>query len=155
MAAVERRYQNFQNAKARGASTDELNEICGPVAQHQTQCALAGRPSDAATMFCDSMCCLAGSKVGNCGKVKLQIKPDWLALITSLTSNNTLSSLKNLNPKLAKECSCSDDPADVKCGPDGSFLGIRCPFDNSACWRKCCRQGKSDGKCRWFSCKCK
>ncbi|CAF3934338.1 unnamed protein product [Rotaria magnacalcarata] len=53
-------------------------------------------------------------------------------------------------------CQCTNDLTDIRCGLDGSFMGIRCP-DNSACARKCCRQGWSGGHCRGFlrlKCRC-
>ena len=57
--------------------------------------------------------------------------------------------------KVSSNCLCTNNPIDAKCGPDGSFLGIRCP-DVSACQRKCCRQGKSGGRCAGlFGLKCK
>ncbi|OXA47537.1 Tenascin-R [Folsomia candida] len=45
-------------------------------------------------------------------------------------------------------CICSSDPLDIKCGGDGSLIGIRCP-DVSACRRRCCREGKTGGRCKW------
>lgn len=48
---------------------------------------------------------------------------------------------------LFANCVCTDNMIDAKCGPDASLLGIRCPFDWSACRRKCCRAGRSGGRC--------
>jgi hypothetical protein len=53
-------------------------------------------------------------------------------------------------------CVCTNNIIDAKCGIDGSVLGIRCPFDWSACRRKCCREGRSNGHCGGlFRTKCK
>ena len=51
--------------------------------------------------------------------------------------------------KASFHCLCTDDPIDAKCGPDASFLGIRCS-DGSACQRKCCGRGKPGGHCSGF-----
>ncbi len=50
----------------------------------------------------------------------------------------------------SSNCKCTNDLKDAYCGPDGSYAGIRCPFDLSACKRKCCREGTSGGYCGGF-----
>lgn len=160
MAAVEDRSRRFIAAKARNADPEEMFGICGrvdPNAQCKTK---VGRPKDSESLACDSLCCLGGYKVGNCGS-DYGVELDFAKIVTNLvvggaTGGPVGAIVGGLTPSLAANCYCSDDPIDVKCGRDGSFLNIRCP-DNSACWRKCCRQGKSGGKCSGFAklkCKC-
>jgi len=162
VAAVEARYNKFQAAKANNASTETLLDICGRVANYSAQqCTTqVGRPKNSESLACDSLCCLAGSKVGNCGAdYGIQLNPDKLleALQAGVASGGIGYSaiVGAMDVKLAANCYCSDDPIDVRCGRDGSFIGIRCPFDTSACWRKCCREGKNSGKCEGiFRSKC-
>lgn len=159
MSLVESRYSRYQSAKARNASPDELVQICGKVDFTQQQCTTTvGRPKDSESLACDSLCCLSGKKVGNCGS-DYGVKLDFVKLVSALASGGGIvgGAIAAVKPEVAANCYCSDDPIDVRCGRDGSFMNIRCP-DNSACWRKCCREGKSDGSCGGMfklSCKCK
>lgn len=108
-----------------------------------------GRPSDAETESCDIHCCRQGFLTGYCnGKAVLQH-----AAMKDKVSRYAL------NPYFLdrQDCTCTNDVRDATCGPDGSLAGIRCPFDWSACRRKCCRQGRSGGHCGGFlrlKCKC-
>lgn len=153
MALVENRYTRFQSAKARNAPPDELFQICGKVDLNRQHCTTSvGRPKDSESLACDSLCCLSGKKIGNCGS-SYGVMLDLVKLVSIFVGGSGGGGVK---PEVAANCFCSDDPIDVRCGRDGSFMGIRCP-DNSACWRKCCRQGKSGGKCGGFlktKCKC-
>lgn len=162
LAAVNARYQSFQAAKARAASSEELQNICGPMRLQSTEniCTTkVGRPSNQETASCDVYCCLAGHKTGNCAsKAGIQVNENVVAGILAsggVTTAGILAAIPGL-VKLSASCRCLDEDLDVKCGLDGSFMGIRCP-DQSACWRKCCRQGRNDGKCGGFlklKCKC-
>jgi len=160
---VNKRFNAFKAAQASGASSEQLQNICGPLRLDpavQNYCTTkVGRPADSETASCDVYCCLAGQKTGNCqSKVGTKVDASTVATILAsgtLTPAAVLSTVPSL-VKLSASCRCVNDDFDVKCGLDGSFLGIRCP-DNSACWRKCCRQGKSGGKCGGFlklKCKC-
>jgi hypothetical protein len=54
-------------------------------------------------------------------------------------------------------CECTNNVRLIDCGYDQSFLGIRCPFDESACSNKCCIDGYNGGNCGGFlgtKCKC-
>jgi len=151
---VENRFKNFHAAVSRNASAKELDEICGYVAEHKEKCPLVFRPTNEATSFCDSVCCLGGWKVGHCGKVGFVARPNWLEILEKLATGRNLDIWEDINPDFADGCSCSNEWEDVKCGPDGSVGGIRCP-DRSACWRKCCRDGREGGRCSWgVKCKC-
>ncbi|UJR07403.1 hypothetical protein I4U23_011689 [Adineta vaga] len=123
--------------------------VCGKVGDN-TCWQPVGRPSDASSDSCDKACCHAGFLTGFChGGVEVGVKiinpygpgqPEYKPILNNRSG-----------------CACTNDITDAKCGPDGSFIGIRCPFDQSACARKCCREGHSGGKCGGFlrlKCKC-
>ncbi len=91
-----------------------------------------GRPKDSEMDSCDSYCCQLGFLTGHC--------------------------TSNYQPQTLSQCRCTNDEIDAKCGLDGAFLGIRCPFDKSACKRKACRKGGNidEAHCGGFlSLKCK
>jgi hypothetical protein len=125
-----------------------------------------GRPSDSETNNCDGACCLAGYLAGNCGgdhSVKLGDVVKLVSCAGGVAGGGLVGSVPALaacagliTPSNLSNCRCSNDRIDVKCGRDGSFAGIRCPFDRSACQRKCCRQGRSGGRCTGpFKTKCR
>lgn len=127
-----------------------MNGVCGELSS--TTCTKpVGRPTDKESEACDTVCCHSGFLTGFCqGGVSLGIK---------LTSPGGNSGQPGYKPVVNgySSCGCTNDLKDAKCGPDGSFLGIRCPFDRSACARKCCREGKTGGRCRGFlnlKCRC-
>ncbi len=112
---------------------------------------MVGRPNNNEVDNCDRACCNLGFLTGNCyreGQAGIVITNPW---------GPGPSKIGPAPFKISSHCMCSNDLRDAKCGPDGSFVGIRCPFDKSACQRKCCRQGKSGGRCGGFlksKCKC-
>ena len=100
--------------------------------------------------LCDIDCCHAGFLTGFClGKVTVGVG------IAGPSPNGGSQYKPTINVKAG--CECKNDIRDATCGPDGSFIGIRCPFDKSACARKCCREGRRSGSCGGFlklKCKC-
>jgi len=144
LAAVNQRFQNFNDAKANGADISQINAICGkvsPIAACGKNNPLGiGRPREDGSLNCDSACCHLGFKAGNCVSDS--------SFGTAISS--AAASVDSIPTPTLGNCRCVNGDIDVKCGPDGSTGGIRCPFDKSACWRKCCRQGKSGGSCRRF-----
>jgi len=111
---------------------------------------IAGRPSDAETNSCDIYCCRRGFLTGHCNPQ---------AVIGTVAMRESKAGRFELLPFLMArlDCTCTNDARDVTCGPDATLAGIRCPFDWSACRRKCCRQGRSGGHCGGFlrlKCKC-
>lgn len=157
VALVEDRFNRYQAALAANASSQQMNAICGEVDLITPQCTTkVGRPKDSESLACDSLCCITGKKVGNCGSdygVELDFTKLLSVLVTVGFGTDVIGAVSVAN---SANCFCSDDPIDVRCGRDGAFMDIRCP-DESACWRKCCRDGKTDGKCDGFlnlKCKC-
>lgn len=127
-------------------SEGQLDAVCGELSG-VTCTTIAGRPSDAETNSCDIYCCRRGFRTGHCNP---------RAVIGTLAMRQNKAPL---DPFFMKrfECTCTNDERDATCGPDGSFIGIRCPVDWSACRRKCCREGRSGGHCGGFlrlKCKC-
>jgi hypothetical protein len=109
-----------------------------------------GRPQDHETESCDRYCCHQGHLTGFCKK-----SPTIGVKVNNHGADGALKVQPTLEGFL--DCDCTDDLTEAKCGPDGSLMGIRCPFDWSACARKCCRQGRSGGHCGGFlrlKCKC-
>jgi len=113
---------------------------------------LAGRPNDNEQIACDRMCAYSGFATGNCGS-KVGSIVDLIITGAEIIAKIPVST----SSLVSKACRCTNDLRDATCGPDGRFLGISCPFDSSACNRKCCREGKRGGKCGGFlryKCKC-
>ncbi len=145
------RYQiRWNNYKALPVKTKAtVTGVCGALSS--TMCSTPiSRPSDEETESCDKYCCHNGYLTGFC-----QGKFDGDVNVNSQSTNDEIEYKPSL--KVYSHCLCTNDMKDAKCGPDGSFAGIRCPFDLSACQRKCCRQGRSGGHCTGFmrlKCKC-
>ncbi|CAF4150052.1 unnamed protein product, partial [Rotaria magnacalcarata] len=107
---------------------------------------VCGRPTDAESESCDRYCCQMGRITG------------FVTVGVSGTNYGSPQGAMTYKPTISGffHCQCTNDLTDIRCGLDGSFMGIRCP-DNSACARKCCRQGWSGGHCRGFlrlKCRC-
>lgn len=123
--------------------------VCGKL-MNPTCRRIIGRPSDSETESCDKACCHAGFLTGFC---QSNVNAEIILNVDGSTGQTQYR--PTINPQAG--CRCTNDLRDAKCGPDGSLLGIRCPFDRSACARKCCRDGKSGGRCGGFlktKCKC-
>jgi len=158
VTAVEERFQRFQTAKAGKVGPKELFEICGKVENNFRCKSIIGRSSNSENLLCDSLCCIGCYKVGNCGSEYEElygIRLDFEKLLSQivvggLDYKNAVEAIKgSLSTDVVAQCFCSNDPIVVKCGRDGSVFNIRCP-DRSACWRKCCREGKKIGVCEGF-----
>ncbi|CAF3350985.1 unnamed protein product [Rotaria socialis] len=127
-----------------------VEQVCGALGDPKCW-KPAGRPSDEETESCDRWCCHRGFITGSCqGGVSIGISGNNYGSVRGeMHYKPTFNGFSN--------CICTNDLTDVRCGIDGSFLGIRCPADWSACRRKCCRQGRSGGHCGGFlrlKCKC-
>ncbi|CAF1245903.1 unnamed protein product [Rotaria magnacalcarata] len=145
-AALEARWNRYKALPQK--TQPAVESVCGKLVQPTCQ-KLIGRPTDTETESCDKSCCHAGYLTGFC---KGTITVDG---IINLVGPGQTEYKPTINARSG--CVCTNDQRDATCGPDGSFAGIRCPFDTSACARKCCREGRSGGRCGGFlktKCKC-
>lgn len=144
--ALATRWNRYKELPVKSLSAVE--GVCGKLIQPTCK-KIIGRPLDSETESCDQSCCHAGYLTGFCkGSV-------FVNVIINPGENNQVEYKPTINAQSG--CACTNDQRDATCGPDGSFAGIRCPFDRSACARKCCREGKSGGRCVGFlntKCKC-
>ncbi|CAF3971682.1 unnamed protein product [Rotaria magnacalcarata] len=145
-AALEARWNRYKALPQK--TQPAVESVCGKLVQPTCQ-KLIGRPTDTETESCDKSCCHAGYLTGFC---KGTITVDG---IINLVGPGQTEYKPKINARSG--CVCTNDQRDATCGPDGSFAGIRCPFDTSACARKCCREGRSGARCGGFlktKCKC-
>ncbi|CAF1232136.1 unnamed protein product [Adineta ricciae] len=145
-AALQARWNNYKALPEKTQAT--VTGVCGKLVQPVCR-KVIGRPTDEETESCDKFCCHAGYLTGSCkGSIMGGAQID-------LGGPGQTEYKPKINGR--SDCVCTNDHRDATCGPDGSFAGIRCPFDKSACARKCCRQGRSGGRCGGFlktKCKC-
>ena len=137
--ARQTRWNNYQALPIKTKAT--VTSVCGALSA--TKCTTAiSRPSDEESNSCDKYCCHNGYLTGFCqGRIDLGGEFESPSSLDEIEYKPSL--------KAYAACKCTNRFIDVKCGPDGSFAGIRCP-DVSACQRKCCRQGRSGGRCTGF-----